>query len=106
MDNAKAASTGGASPSSHVMSRPIWLREQVVESISVATLSGLPPFGDQILRDLGLALQPEEARFLVHAGHRLAAACRLRMTAMTWRLAAAFCASAPGPRGGGGVGGM
>jgi hypothetical protein len=50
--------------------------------------------GDQVLHDLGLALQPGQPRLLVHAGHLLARGQALRMTAMSWRLAAAFCSRA------------
>jgi hypothetical protein len=53
----------------------------------------LPP-SYQLLGDFGLSLQPRQPRLLVHASHLLAR--RWRMTAMTWRLAAAFCSSAQG----------
>jgi hypothetical protein len=52
------------------------------------------PFGEQLLGGLGLALQPGQARLLVHARHLVPAASRWGVTAMTWRLAVAFWASA------------
>jgi hypothetical protein len=52
------------------------------------------PFGDQVLGRLGLALQPDQPRLLIHARDLLTGRQPRRMTTMTWRLAAAFCASA------------
>ena len=51
----------------------------------------LLPFGEQVLGGRGLTLQPGQPRLLIHTRHRLT---RRRITAMTWRLAAAFCSSA------------
>jgi hypothetical protein len=43
-----------------------------------------------VLED-GSILQPGQSRVLAHAATCSPAASRWRMTAMTWRLAAAFC---------------
>ena len=58
--------------------------------MSWVLVTGLP-LGEQLLGRLGLVLQPGQARLLVHPGDLLAS--RWRMTAMTWRLDAAFWAS-------------
>jgi hypothetical protein len=53
-----------------------------------------PPFGDQLLGDLGLALQPGQPGSRYIRATSSPAASRLRMTPMICRLAAAFCSNA------------
>jgi hypothetical protein len=49
---------------------------------------------DQLLGDLGLALQPRKPSGPYMGTTGSPRFSRVRMTAMTWRLAAAFCRSA------------
>jgi hypothetical protein len=51
------------------------------------------PFGEQVLGRLGLAFQPGQPASWYMRATPSPAASRWRMTAMTWRLAAAFCSS-------------
>jgi hypothetical protein len=55
---------------------------------------GCLPFGEQVLGGRGLTLQPGQPRLLIIRATASPAASRSRITAMTWRLAAAFCSSA------------
>jgi hypothetical protein len=54
----------------------------------------LPAGADQLFGDAGLALQPGKTKRPIHRHHPLPRSNRARITAITWRLAATFCANA------------